>query len=201
MRCESKLGLTEPFWFFLYMLGFIRFINLTFIVTLNVSSFLWEYWYLLIPEICNLGHGNYHRVAISKTFTKRLHIMNIQNLFWSLLFSIILCQYFLFYFVQTIFQYHVASIFSCCLNFKLWGRSISSEAFLKSFRNTGIESECKQNWPWTSLYMDGTAIFDLPTWGGPLNPYNVTQTHSIFLKLFKIILKVREWTFFTLSMA
>ena len=68
-----KIG-TEPFRFFLYMLGFVRFINLTFIVTLNVSSFLWEYWYLLIPEICNLGHGNYHRVAISKTFTKRLNM-------------------------------------------------------------------------------------------------------------------------------
>ena len=37
--------------------------------------------------------------------------------------------------------------------------------------------------PWTSLYMDGTAIFDLPTCGGPFNPYNVTQTHSIFFKL------------------
>ena len=31
--------------------------------------------------------------------------------------------------------------------------------------------------------MDGTAIFDVPTWGGPFNPYNVTQTHLIFVKL------------------
>ena len=31
--------------------------------------------------------------------------------------------------------------------------------------------------------MDGTAIFDLPTWVGPFNPYNVTKTHSIFVKL------------------
>ena len=40
-----------------------------------------------------------------------------------------------------------------------------------------------QAYSWTSLYVDGTAIFDLPTWGGPFNPYNVTQTHSIFVKL------------------
>jgi hypothetical protein len=33
--------------------------------------------------------------------------------------------------------------------------------------------------------MDGTAIFDIPTWGRPFNPYNVTQTHSIFVKLKK----------------
>ena len=37
--------------------------------------------------------------------------------------------------------------------------------------------------PWTSLFMNGTAIFDLPTRGDPFNRYNVTQTHSIFLKL------------------
>ena len=30
--------------------------------------------------------------------------------------------------------------------------------------------------------MDWTAIFEIPTWGGPFNPYNVTQTHSIFVK-------------------
>ena len=36
---------------------------------------------------------------------------------------------------------------------------------------------------WTSLYMGRTAIFDLPTQGGPFNPYNVTQMHSIFSKL------------------
>ena len=33
------------------------------------------------------------------------------------------------------------------------------------------------------LNMDGTTIFDLPTWGRPFNPYNVTKSHSIFLKL------------------
>ena len=31
--------------------------------------------------------------------------------------------------------------------------------------------------------MDGTAIFDIPTWGGHFKPYNVTQTHSTFVKL------------------
>ena len=31
--------------------------------------------------------------------------------------------------------------------------------------------------------MDGTAIFEVPTWGGPFNPYDVTKTHSIFAKL------------------
>ena len=36
---------------------------------------------------------------------------------------------------------------------------------------------------WTSLQMDGTAIFDLHTCGGPFNPYNVTKTDSIFVKL------------------
>ena len=36
---------------------------------------------------------------------------------------------------------------------------------------------------WNSLYTNGTAIFDLFTWGGHFNPYNVTQTHSIFSKL------------------
>ena len=53
--------------------------------------------------------------------------------------------------------------------------------------------------------MDGTAIFDLPTWGGPFNPYNVTQTHSIFIKLldntFLGTPKVRAGSFFTLSIA
>ena len=51
--------------------------------------------------------------------------------------------------------------------------------------------------------MDGTAIFDIPTWGGPFNPYNVTQTHSIFVKLKKNTFlgmpKVRAWSIFTLS--
>ena len=32
--------------------------------------------------------------------------------------------------------------------------------------------------------MGGTAILDPPTWGGPFNLYNVTQTHSTFLKLY-----------------
>ena len=36
---------------------------------------------------------------------------------------------------------------------------------------------------WTSIYMDGTALFDEPTWGGLFNPYNVTKTHSKFAKL------------------
>ena len=53
---------------------------------------------------------------------------------------------------------------------------------------------------WTSLYMDGTAIFDLPTWGGPFNPDNVTQIHSIFLKLkgnlYSCMPKVRSLVFF-----
>ena len=35
---------------------------------------------------------------------------------------------------------------------------------------------------WTSLCMDGTGIFDLPTWGGSFNPYNVSQTHLIFFQ-------------------
>ena len=52
--------------------------------------------------------------------------------------------------------------------------------------------------------MDGIAIFDLPTWGGPFNPYNVTQTHSIFVKpkenRFLGMPKVRTWSIFTLSM-
>ena len=52
--------------------------------------------------------------------------------------------------------------------------------------------------------MDGTAIFDLPTRGGPFNPYNDTQTHSIFVKLQENTLlgmpKVRAWSIFTLSM-
>ena len=158
------------------MLGFVWFINLiVFLLTLSCSSFLWEYWYLLIPGICNLGHGNHHWVAISKTFTKRL--------LW--IFKICFGR---FFFRSYCFSTYIFLILFCpnwyyklsCsfYIFKLWGRSISSEAFLKSFRNTWIESECKQTWPWTSLYMDGTAIFDLPTWGGPL-----------------IILKVRAWTF------
>ena len=33
------------------------------------------------------------------------------------------------------------------------------------------------------LHMDGTAIFDIPTWGKPFNPYNVTQTDSMFVIL------------------
>ena len=45
------------------------------------------------------------------------------------------------------------------------------------------ENGLSWNNAWTSLYMDGTAKFDLPTWGGPFNPYNVTQTHLIFIKL------------------
>ena len=52
--------------------------------------------------------------------------------------------------------------------------------------------------------MDRTAIFDLPAWGGPFNPYNVTQTHSIFVKLeentFLGMPNVRAWSIFTLSM-
>ena len=52
--------------------------------------------------------------------------------------------------------------------------------------------------------MDGTAIFDIPTWGGPFNPYNVMQTHSIFVKFEKNTFlgmpKVRAWSIFTLSM-
>ena len=50
--------------------------------------------------------------------------------------------------------------------------------------------------------MDETAIFDLPTWGGPFNPHNVTQTHSIFVKLLKNTFlgmpKVRVLSIFTL---
>ena len=50
-----------------------------------------------------------------------------------------------------------------------------------------VDRFCRGQWTWiyswTSWYMEGTAIFDLPTWGGPFNPYNVTQTHSIFVKL------------------
>ena len=34
--------------------------------------------------------------------------------------------------------------------------------------------------------MDGTAIFDIPRWGRPFYSYNVTQTHSIFLKTLKV---------------
>ena len=52
--------------------------------------------------------------------------------------------------------------------------------------------------------MDGTAIFDLPTLGGPFNPYNVTKTHTIFVKLqentFLGMPKVRAWSIITLSM-
>ena len=48
--------------------------------------------------------------------------------------------------------------------------------------------------------MDGTAVFDLPTLGGPFNPDNVTQTHSIFLKLkgnlYSCMPKVRSLVFF-----
>jgi hypothetical protein len=52
--------------------------------------------------------------------------------------------------------------------------------------------------------MDGTAIFDFPTWGGPFKPYNVTHTHSIFVKLYENTFlgmpKVRGWSIFKLSM-
>ena len=55
------------------------------------------------------------------------------------------------------------------------------------------------------LYMDGTAIFDLPTCGGPFNPYNVTQIHSIFVKLYENTFldmpKVRAGSIFTFSMS
>ena len=49
--------------------------------------------------------------------------------------------------------------------------------------------------------MEGTAIFDLPTWGGPFNPYKFKQTHSIIL--FKLednpflgMPNVSAWVFF-----
>ena len=52
--------------------------------------------------------------------------------------------------------------------------------------------------------MDGTAIIELPTRGGPFNPYNVTQTQSIFVKLYENTFlgmpKVTSWSIFTLSM-
>ena len=52
--------------------------------------------------------------------------------------------------------------------------------------------------------MDGNAIFDIPTWGGYFNPYNVTQTHSTFVKLlentFLGMPKVIALAIFTLSM-
>ena len=52
--------------------------------------------------------------------------------------------------------------------------------------------------------MDGNAILNLPTWGGPFNPYNVTQAHSIFVKLqentFLGMPKVRAWSIFPLPM-
>ena len=52
-----------------------------------------------------------------------------------------------------------------------------------------------------------TDIFILPrtAWGGPFNLYNITQTHSIFVKLlentFLGMPKVRAWSIFTLSMS
>ena len=88
-----------------------RFINLTVIVTLSYSSFLWEYRYLLIPEICNLGHGNHHWVAISKIFTKRL-LWIFKICFGRFYFrSYCVSAYFIKYFVQIIFQYHVCSFY------------------------------------------------------------------------------------------
>ena len=52
--------------------------------------------------------------------------------------------------------------------------------------------------------MDGTAIFDIPTWGGPFYLYNVTQTHSIFYKpsgnTFVGMPKVRTLSILTLAM-
>ena len=52
--------------------------------------------------------------------------------------------------------------------------------------------------------MDGTAIFDIPTWGGHFNPYNDTKTHSTFVKLYENTFlgmpKVMAWSIFTLLM-
>ena len=95
---------------------FVWFINLIFLLTLSCSSFLWEYWYLLIPGICNLGHGNHHWVAISKT-------LHLQNAYYEYSKFVLVASffdhivsvhtYFLFYFVQiNITNYHVAFIFS-----------------------------------------------------------------------------------------
>ena len=88
------------------------------------------------------------------------------------------------------------------------GFLIAVERNMKITEEQGIIVSWNSNesvYSWTSLYMDGTAIFDLPTWGGPFNPYNVTQTHSIFIKLldstFLGMPKVRAGSFFTLSIA
>ena len=47
---------------------------------------------------------------------------------------------------------------------------------LKNLKNTTAASKYIPK-TWTSLFLDGTVIFDLPTRGRPFNSYDVAQTH------------------------